>query len=148
MAGMISSFTGQYAFLSNFAPAEISFEGLTYPTVEHAFQAAKSLNQADRERIAATVRPSQAKRLGRKVILREDWEDVKVDIMLDLVRAKFAAEPLYAQGLLDTETAYLMEGNVWHDNFWGSCDCGRCERPGANNLGVILMQVRDDLRGT
>lgn len=144
---MVSSFTGQFAFLSNFAPVEIEYEGLTYRTVEHAFQAAKSLDRADREQIAASVRPARAKRLGRKVTLRTDWEDVKVSIMEDLVRAKFAAEPLYAQGLLDTGDDYLLEGNVWHDTFWGSCDCGRCERPGANNLGIILMKVRDDLRG-
>lgn len=142
---MISSFSGQYAFLSNFAPVEIEYEGLTYSTVEHAFQAAKTHAVEDRLKIAAAVKPGQAKRLGRKVILRSDWEDVKVPIMTDLVRAKFAAEPLYAMGLLDTGDAYLMEGNMWHDNFWGSCTCARCEHPGANHLGIILMQVRDGL---
>src|SRR4051794_31274057 len=87
---MIERFDGEYAFLSNFWPSPLVRDGITYPTVEHAFQAAKAVDRLERQRIAALPTPGAAKRAGRKVAIRPDWETVKVAMMEDLVRRKFA----------------------------------------------------------
>ena len=126
---MIDSFQGEHAFLSNFAASEIEFEGIVFPTVEHAFQAAKTLNMTKRKEIAALPSPGHAKRAGRSVELRPDWEEIKIDVMLECVRKKFQIPEL------------LVEGNWWKDTFWGMCE-GR----GQNNLGKILMKVREENR--
>ena len=86
---VISEFSGKYDFLSNFSKSKIKYEGVTYPTVEHAFQAAKSLNNLKRLEIDSAPTPGQAKRIGRRVNLRPDWEEVKIDIMRDCLRLKF-----------------------------------------------------------
>ena len=78
---MIAEFEGQYAFLSNFFPSPIIYEGITYPTNEHFFQAMKTLDQEERRAIAAAGTPGKAKRMGRQVSLRNDWEQVKVDVL-------------------------------------------------------------------
>lgn len=87
---VIDSFSGQYRFLSNFYPSVIDYEGFEYPTVEHAFQAAKTYDLNERRRIAASATPGDAKRRGRKVKLRDDWETVCRDVMLELIREKFS----------------------------------------------------------
>lgn len=143
----ITSFWGRYAFLSNFYPAEVTLMNLatrqpeTYPTVEHAFQAAKSTNQEDRNRIRALPTPGQAKRAGRKVWLREDWERIKLVVMRTLVTEKFTAHPRLTRALLSTGERPLVEENTWGDTFWGVCD-----GVGENHLGRILMEVRASLR--
>jgi N-glycosidase YbiA len=138
---MIDRFDGEYAFLSNFWSSPITLDGITYPTVEHAFQAAKAINPPERQRIAALPTPGAAKRAGRKVAIRPDWERVKVGIMEDLVRRKFA-DPELAGKLLATGEEDLVEGNTWNDRFWGVC-----RGSGRNELGKILMRVRAELRG-
>ena len=138
---MIDRFDGDYAFLSNFDPSPITIDRITYPTVEHAFQAAKTDNRLERERIAVLPTPGAAKRAGRKVTLRPDWERVKVALMEDLVRRKFA-DPERAGKLLATGDDELVEGNTWNDRFWGVC-----RGTGRNELGKILMRVRTELRG-
>ena len=138
---MIERFDGEYAFLSNFWPSPIVLDRITYPTVEHAFQAAKADNRLERERIAALPTPGAAKRAGRKVALRPDWDRIKVEVMEDLVRRKFA-DPELAERLLATGAAELVEGNTWNDRFWGVC-----RGQGRNELGKILMRVRAELRG-
>jgi len=135
----ITQFSGEYHFLSNFYPSSSTLEGRVYPTVEHALQAAKSLNPEDRESIRKAASPSIAKQLGRQVTLREDWEQVKVGIMLDLLRQKFS-DPALRSGLRKTGDAELIESNAWGDRFWGMCD-GR----GSNMLGILLMTVRSEL---
>jgi ribA/ribD-fused uncharacterized protein len=137
---MIESFEGEYAFLSNFWPSPIDVDRTTYPTVEHAYQAAKADNRPERERIAALPTPGAAKRAGRKVTLRPDWEEIKLDLMEDLVRRKFA-DPVLAERLLATGDEELVEGNTWNDRFWGVC-----RGEGRNELGRILMRVREELR--
>lgn len=137
----IDSFTCEYAFLSNFYDAVIPCEGITYPSVEHAFQAQKSIDAGERRRIAACGSPGRAKGLGRKVKLRKDWESVKVGIMTELVRVKFASHPDLRLRLLATGDAELIEGNSWNDRFWGVSG-----GQGKNWLGRILMQVRAELR--
>ena len=146
MSEVIDSFDQEFAFLSNFYPSPITHEGVEYPTVEHAFQAAKTLDQEERERVRAAATPGTAKRLGRKVALRNDWEQIKIDLMRRLLAEKFKDQKLRSS-LLATGRAMLVEGNTWHDNFWGDCRCQRCgKRQGANMLGNLLMEVREMLK--
>ena len=144
----IDDFQGDYAFLSNFAPAPVRLNGVQYPTVEHAYQAAKTLEPAEREKIRGASTPGLARKMGRKVAKRPDWPDLKVDLMRDLVRQKFEGQRDLKKSLLATGDAELVEGNTWHDNFWGNCRCARCaSTPGQNWLGRILMDVRRHLQG-
>lgn len=119
------------------------YDGDKYSTVEHAFQAAKCVNRSDKEKIINAPNPSAAKRLGRRVKLRYDWEQVKDSIMENILKEKFKDAKL--RTLLNSTKGYaLVEGNDWHDQYWGSC---RCERhnstPGKNVLGKTLMKIRD-----
>ena len=136
----VDLFRGEYAFLSNFQKCNIEFEGDVYPTVEHAFQAAKTFDKEERKRILSFASPVIAKRIGRKVKLRPDWEYVKCDIMLLLLKKKFE-DPELAEKLLATGDAELIEGNNHGDRFWGMVN-----GEGKNMLGKLLMEVRDDLR--
>jgi N-glycosidase YbiA len=137
----ITAFQGEYRFLSNFYPATVEFEGITYPTVEHAYQSAKTLDMAERKRIAALATPSDAKREGRKLKLRDDWETAKFDVMERCVRYKFTHDASLREKLLATGDAILEEGNDWGDQVWGLVD-----GVGENRLGKILMKVRAELR--
>lgn len=142
----IKSFEGKYEFLSNFYPSPILVDGISYPTVEHAFQATKSLSKEERVEIAKALTPGQAKRLGRKVKLRDDWETVKDEVMKTFVRAKFETNRELRKRLLETGNEFLVEGNTWHDNYWGNCSCEKCKNiKGKNQLGKTLMQVREEL---
>lgn len=138
---VIDNFDGEFAFLSNFYDAPTEWEGILYPTTEHAFQAAKVLNPTVRMKIAAAPTPGKAKRMGREVALRHDWEEVKQEIMYEIVHAKFHQHPDLAQKLLDTGDATLIEGNWWNDTTWGVCN-----GVGKNWLGQILMAVRGVLQ--
>lgn len=145
---VVSSFDGNYEFLSNFFPCPVFFEGTTYTSLEHAYQAAKTTDKMKRLSIASCGSPGIAKRRGRDLPLRADWEDVKEDIMHKLVMQKFVQNYSLAQLLLATGEALLVEGNDWHDNFWGNCGCPRCDSiPGHNVLGFILMEVRSEIKG-
>ena len=141
----IRTFTGNYRFLSNFYPVRIAMDDEVssgmYPSVEHAYQACKTLNVAERERILRCPTPGQAKRLGREVTIRKDWEQIKLKVMYHLLRQKFGAHADLQDRLLMTGYAELIEGNDWHDTFWGVCN-GK----GQNHLGKLLMQVREELR--
>jgi len=142
---MICEFENKYAFLSNFYPSPFTHDGITYPTNEHFFQAMKTLDIAERKAIAAADTPGKAKRMGRTVKLRSDWEKVKVYYMELGLRLKFADQEL-AQKLIDTGDEELIEGNWWHDNTWGSCHCDACFNiPGRNMLGMLLMELRKEL---
>lgn len=138
---VISKFNGDFDFLSNFFSSPIRYEGMVYPTVEHAFQAAKTMDMAKRREIAGLPTPGAAKRAGRQVTLRPDWEEVKVDIMETLLREKFS-NPHLNFCLRITDGHFLEEGNNWHDNFWGVCHCERCGGNGRNQLGKLLMKIR------
>lgn len=144
---IICKFDGEFFFLSNFFESKVEYEGITYPTVEHAFQAAKTLDNDTRKKVAAAGSPGRAKRMGRSLYLRADWEKVKFKIMEDLIREKFK-NPELREKLLSTGDAELVEGNTWHDNIWGNCNCPRCiEIEGQNNLGKTLMKIRKEIRG-
>lgn len=135
----IHEFSGRYRFLSNFYPAPVEFDGLQYPAVEHAFQAAKTLDRKRRIEISLLATPGEAKRVGRSLALRSDWEIIKVEVMATLLREKFSREPFRAK-LLATGESELAEGNHWGDQFWGVCN-----GMGLNILGVLLMQIRKEL---
>lgn len=144
---LIDRFQGEYAFLSNFHESPFTYEGREWPTVEHAFQAQKSLNEGEQELIRSAATPLKAKQMGRKVLLRPDWNDVKEDIMHEILSCKFNHDLDLARRLLLTGYAELVEGNTWHDNFWGNCTCGKCIKQSGKNLtGKLLMQVRKELQ--
>jgi len=140
---VINSFRGEHNFLSNFYPAKVVYEGVEYPTAEHAFQAAKSPWIFERITIAGASSPSKAKQLGRRISLRPDWEDIKLQVMKDIVRAKFSQNAdLQIMLVLGTRDAELIEGTTWGDKFWG---VDKATGEGENHLGKILMEVRKEL---
>ena len=141
---MIKNFEGEYAFLSNFYFSPMIIDNVVYTTNEHYFQAMKSLNPKERQAIVLAPTPGKAKRLGRKVSLRKDWEDIKEEVMLTGLRHKFS-NPELRKKLLATGNEELIEGTTWHDNYWGICDCEACSGQGKNRLGKLLMQVREEL---
>ena len=138
----IDSFRGEYFFLSNFFPVEVTYEGLTFQNNEAAFQAQKTLNPQEKKAFT-DLDPKAAKHRGRHVLLRADWEDVKDGIMEEIVRAKFTQNPKLGELLISTGGAELIEGNTWNDCYWGvDIRSGR----GKNHLGKILMKVRSELQ--
>jgi ribA/ribD-fused uncharacterized protein len=147
---VIDEFQGEYRFLSNFWPATITFEGIEYPSVEHAYQAAKTLDPSERRQIAALATPSEAKTAGRALasrgLQRADWEQVKFDVMERCVREKFIRHADLRAKLLATGDAELVEGNDWGDRVWGVSPPPSQGGQGENRLGKILMSVRDELR--
>lgn len=136
----IDRFDGPWEFLSNYFPARVVLDGCVYPTVEHAYQAAKTNDAARRDEIARVPDPDLAKQLGRASVHRPDWGEVRLPIMRSLVFAKFADSGL-RQRLLATGSALLVEGNDWRDTFWGVC-AGQ----GTNHMGRILMAARAGAR--
>lgn len=137
----INRFSGKYHFLSNFSMAEVWLDGESYPSTEHAYQAAKTLDSAWRRSIQMAETPNLAKRLGRQAPIREGWDKLKTDVMYELVRQKFRQHPQLSEQLLSTGDANLVEGNWWGDKFWGVC-----KGEGENHLGLILMRVRQEIR--
>ena len=143
----MASFRGPKAFLSNFFSAPVYYDGVLYPTTEHAFVAAKTLDMKQRAEVLDCSTPAMAKKIGKTFVLRADWENVRVNIMKELVFQKFYMYPELRKSLLAIE-GEIVEENEWHDNFWGECLCPDCvDKPKVgNNLGKILMKVRDHLR--
>jgi len=143
---VISQFKDEFGFLSNFHTSPFVWKGFCWNTVEHAFQAAKAKLVNDPWIIRTAKTPAKAKWYGGNIKIREDWEQVKVSIMTELVWLKFDYNPTLKNMLLDTDSAELVEGNYWHDNFWGDCFCRKClNQKGKNMLGFILMRVRDEI---
>ena len=136
----INDFRNEYFFLSNFYMAQVTFEGITYTNSEAAFQAQKCIDVEDRKAFS-TMSPSEAKRAGRHVKLRPDWETIKVDIMTKIVELKFTQNVNLGLKLLETQDNYLEEGNTWRDRIWGTVNGN-----GQNLLGKILMQTRTKLK--
>jgi ribA/ribD-fused uncharacterized protein len=138
----ITRFRDEWYFLSNFSPAAVSFDGRSYPTVEHAYQAARCADETDREAIFCARTPGEAKRIGRAAHEVAGWADIKESVMLDLLRQKFE-RPGLRDLLLKTAHRRLVEGNDWGDTYWGQVD-----GVGHNRLGHLLETVRDELRQT
>ena len=137
---VIDNFRGEYSFLSNFYPCELWWEGKQYNSLEQAFQASKTLDDNEREWIRTAPTPGKAKRRGRQITLRKDWEKIKFHVMEELLKRKFD-DPKLRKVLLATEDAELIEGNSWGDVVWGVYN-GK----GQNWLGKLLMKVREELR--
>lgn len=156
----IDRFTGKYGFLSNFWPVSITVpmvfkeyslqkgrdhfrvHNLTFPSTEHAYQAAKCLDESYQKKFAdENMTAGQAKRLGKKANLREDWHDISLGVMELVVEIKFRENASLRKMLLATGDAELIEGNHWGDVFWGTCN-----GVGLNHLGKILMKVREELK--
>ena len=137
---MIDKFDGEYAFLSNYSVSPFRIDYVLFPTMEHYFQANKADNQNDYLHIAYAPTPGEAKRLGRKIQLRPNWEKIKDEVMLTGLRKKFA-DPELRSLLLATGDEELVEGNYWGDTYWGVCN-----GVGQNKLGKLLMQVREEIK--
>jgi N-glycosidase YbiA len=153
----ITQFKYEWDFLSNFHPSVVEMDGVKYASVEHAYQAAKTLDPAKREVFSLEFNPrltaAQSKRMGRRLKLRENWDTIKNGIMRGLLVKKFSAGPLRTK-LLGTGNAELVEGNWWHDTHFGvcygrqagrECDFAPHEPTGANWLGRLLMEVRSEI---
>ena len=139
---MINKFKEEYFFLSNFFMHPVgNSEGEIYPSVEHAYQAAKTIDSQEKASIKNAVTAGAAKRIGKNVTLRADWEEIKIDVMRQLVFEKFFFDRQLCDMLLDTGDQPLVEGNNWGDVFWG-----QVKGVGENWLGKILMECRDSLR--
>lgn len=136
----ITNFRGQYFFLSNFYQVDVEYDGLTFKNNEAAFQAMKVLDRGKRAEFTSCD-PSFAKRKGRRVRIRRDWEEVKDQLMYEICLSKFSQHEHLKEKLLKTGNAELIEGNNWGDTYWGVCQ-GR----GQNKLGKILMRVREELK--
>ena len=132
----ITSFKDEYAFLSNFYPSHMVFEGRAFLSAEAAYQCQKCANPEDKAQFS-TLEPGAAKRLGRKVECIPHWEVARVGIMRAVLREKFEQNKDLVTLLLGTGKEQLIEGNKWHDTFWGVCD-----GVGSNYLGILLMDLR------
>lgn len=140
MPKKIDFFRGNYQFLSNFYSAPLEYDGRKYLNSEAAFHSMKCLDSVSRDKFK-NLNPSDAKRLGRSVILRTDWDSVKDSIMKEITRAKFEQNPDIAKLLIETGDCILIEGNWWGDHYWGVCN-----GTGQNKLGKILMEIRTELK--
>lgn len=143
---VIDTFRRSYFFLSNMYETQIDYDGVLYPTAEHAFQAAKFEDKDIKTSISKTRSAADVRRRGKTTrAIRSDWDTVKYDIMLDILRIKFSKYEL-AQKLKNTHPYQLVEGNTWHDNTWGFCTCDKCKYVTHKNmLGILLMIVRDEI---
>lgn len=136
----IKGFFNEYRFLSNFELGEVVYEGIKYPSSENAYQSAKSLDPIVRSKFV-NITPSESKKLGRNIEVREDWEEVKYKVMYKIVLDKFTRNPKLGDLLINTGDRYLEETNYWNDKIWGVCN-----GVGTNWLGKILMDVRNEIK--
>ena len=140
----IDRFDGNWKALSNFYPCSIYYKDQQWFSVEHAYQAAKTDNADYKYYIQRASTAKVAKKRGHEIpkeFFKANWDEIKVEIMRELVRLKFTTDNNLAIKLLETGDAVLVEGNWWGDTFWGMCD-GK----GKNHLGKILMDVRNELQ--
>lgn len=135
-ANNVKGFFGDYRYLSNFHECPVYFEGLLYPSTENAYQAAKCVDVSQRVAFV-DISPKDSKKLGRQINVRKNWEQIKFDVMGIVLLDKFYRNINIRRMLLETGTKYLEETNHWKDRYWGVCD-----GVGDNNLGRLLMQVR------
>lgn len=141
----ILSFWGKHRFLSNFSPAEFVWNKIVWKHSEGAYQSAKSLDRQVRIAMSGIVSPAAAKHTGKRVDIRPDWNEVRDEIMYDIVLEKFRQNPDLKAKLIATGDAHLEEGNTWNDRYWGVCPVGSGN--GQNQLGKTLMKVRQQLGG-
>ncbi|MFJ2662659.1 NADAR family protein [Arthrobacter koreensis] len=142
----VTEFQGEHRFLSNFWPLDEDASVKDY-TAEHWYQAEKTTVMAERDAIRACKTPGEAKELSQNITVREDWDNIKLNVMRKVLEQKFSLPWLRFQ-LLATGSAVLIEGNNWCDTFWGVCHCPRHGGEGMNWLGLLLMQKRNELGTT
>jgi ribA/ribD-fused uncharacterized protein len=136
-----------YGAFSNLYRCEVVFEGRTYATAEHAYQAGKALKAAVREWILQAPTPALAAMAAHGLYTWDvvpNWASIKVDRMRSVLRAKFSQHEALRQLLIDTGSRRLVEAatvNNAVNRFWGEVD-GK----GENTLGKLLMELREDLR--
>ena len=135
---MISNFRGEYFFLSKITyPCEVSYNGRVFSSSEAAFQSEKCFNNSCKEQFVG-ITAVDAKKIGKTVLLRADWDEIKDEVMHKVLLAKFANVDLELK-LLQTYPQHIEEGNTWNDTYWGVCN-GK----GQNKLGKLLMRIRDE----
>lgn len=145
---VINEFKNDYEMFSNFYPVSIYYSLINFPSVEHAYVASKREDPMFRYKIAQIPKDKagKAKRFGRKVTLRKNWDMLKLSYMRRFLMQKFSYQK-FKELLLSTGDATLIEGNYWHDNYWGDCYCPKCENTvGQNQLGKMLMKVREIIK--
>lgn len=144
---MTSSLRAGYFFLSNFCPIQFEYKGETYYSVEHAYQAAKCVNPKVAEKIRNIDTAGKARKIGSKISLKPNWDSEKKSVMDSLLRIKFN-NVKFRELLRKTGSRKLIEANMWHDTYWGVCNCKRHNGFGENVLGELLMQIRSDIWNT
>lgn len=149
MINTINGFTGYYRFLSNLYIHEIEYRGRKYQTNEHLYQSLKATDKEDHELVRNALTAGKAKQLGQIIEKRPDWQFVNLEIMKEINRIKFS-DPQLREKLLNTGDALLTESNFWCDTFFGKCTCAKRghKNEGENWLGVILMNIRTELKNT
>ncbi len=135
----IREFKGKYFFLSNFYPSPFTINEITFPTVEHYYQANKANNSEDFFKILNLKTPGDTKRAGRKIQICKNWDQIKFSIMYIGLLNKFKQNSELTALLIATKEQNLIEGNYWNDKIWGVC---LKTNEGENNLGVMLMNIR------
>ncbi len=142
---MIREFKQEYRWLSNFAPVNIKIGGISYPSVEHAYMSEKSLDKSWKEFCANEENSAgKVKRASRDILLRDDWDSIKVCVMKECLEQKFLQNP-YKELLIQTGCQRIEEGNNWGDTFWGVClKSGK----GKNTLGNLIMEIRSNIKKT
>ena len=142
----IKEFRYNYFFLSNFSRDPVLYHGITFKTSEHAYQWAKSETDEDRQKMMACITAMDVKKAGHSIKCDiKKWDENKVAVMEDILRHKFSTKTLRAK-LYATGDAELIEGNYWHDNYWGQCYCAKCKNKiGLNHLGKCLMTIRGEI---
>ncbi len=140
---MIREFRDEYRWLSNFVPCKIKYNGRSFSSVEHGYMSAKSDDPEWKNFCSdPNNHPGKVKRKSRKIVLRDDWESIKVEVMRELLVMKFSQKP-FKELLLKTGNQFIQEGNRWGDTFWG---IDLKTNTGENNLGKLIMSIREDLQ--
>lgn len=142
---MITEFRQENFFLSNFYICGITYNGMKFTNAEALFQSFKALGK---QHEYCGISGKEAKKKGRTEDLPSNWDEARIPLMEGILRLKFHQNEDLKKRLLNTGDQELIEGNYWHDNFWGSCGCKKCGNTGQNHLGKILMKVREELKET
>ena len=142
----ITTFRDEHGWLSNMADCEIKYGDLVFKSTEAFYQAMKTKDK-DIRALFTKYDGQTSKREGRKLSLRSDWEIVKDDVMKFALSKKFSKEP-FKSLLLSTGDVDIIEGNYWHDNYFGICSCAKCGNKGLNKLGKMIMEIRNNLKSS